>query len=227
MAEHLKDDLPPQVVQVGGSHASRWFRRTRRPRRRGDRKRRASCRRAGGARRRNVVRAQRTRAADGGHARRADARARCRAAAAPDPADGNPPPEVRAPVLDVAAPAPTAISAVLPAESSPAVGPPVAPAETAPMAIDASALTCTRRTPPEYPPQSRRLREEGAVQVQMELDADGRVISAVVIHGSGHSRLDAAAIEAVRQWHCQPARRSGTAVSAVAIQTFEFRLQRR
>ncbi|MFO1407766.1 MAG: TonB family protein [Steroidobacteraceae bacterium] len=138
-----------------------------------------------------------------------------------------PPPEVRAPVLDVAAPAPTAISAVLPAESSPAVGPPVAPAETAPMAIDASALTCTRRTPPEYPPQSRRLREEGAVQVQMELDADGRVISAVVIHGSGHSRLDAAAIEAVRQWHCQPARRSGTAVSAVAIQTFEFRLQRR
>jgi protein TonB len=89
------------------------------------------------------------------------------------------------------------------------------------------ALVCPVRTPPPYPSVSRRLGENGKVVLQVELDETGRVTAAKVITSSGHPRLDAAALAAVKSWRCQPAQREGQAVRAVALQPFEFTLEGR
>ena len=86
-------------------------------------------------------------------------------------------------------------------------------------------MACPERTPPAYPPLARRLGETGKVVLRVELDESGRVSAAQVLTGSGSARLDAAALAAVRTWRCQPARRDGQAVRAVATQPFNFTLE--
>jgi len=86
-------------------------------------------------------------------------------------------------------------------------------------------LACPERTPPLYPPTSRRLGEEGTVVLRVELDEGGRVETARVQTGSGHPRLDEAALTAVRSWRCHPASHDGRPVRAVALQPFKFVLQ--
>lgn len=54
--------------------------------------------------------------------------------------------------------------------------------------------------PPPYPRLSRRLGEEGAVELLLSLGADGRVLAARVVVSSGYPRLDEAAREAVLAW---------------------------
>ncbi|MEZ5615606.1 MAG: TonB family protein [Rhodocyclaceae bacterium] len=87
------------------------------------------------------------------------------------------------------------------------------------------AVSCPERGAPVYPPISRRLGEEGKVVLRVELDEQGRVSSARVSTASGFSRLDAAALAAVKAWRCTPARRDGQPVRAVALQPFRFVLQ--
>lgn len=102
--------------------------------------------------------------------------------------------------------------------------PPARPA--GPMTLGAElAVSCPERSAPAYPPLSRRLGETGKVVLRVELDATGRVSGAHVLTSSGSSRLDAAALAAVRSWRCQPAQRDGQAVPAVAMQPFKFTLE--
>ena len=86
-------------------------------------------------------------------------------------------------------------------------------------------VTCPERRPPAYPPLSRRLGEEGKVVLRVELDEQGGVATAAVASGSGHARLDQAALSAVKTWRCTPALRDGRPVRAVAVQPFRFVLQ--
>ena len=113
------------------------------------------------------------------------------------------------------------------------VAPPPAPAPrieaptiakpSGPVTLDAElALSCPGRVPPAYPALSRRLGEEGKTVLRVELDAQGAVTAAKVASSSGHPRLDQAALDAVQQWRCTPARRDGHAVRAVAMQPFRF-----
>jgi protein TonB len=88
-------------------------------------------------------------------------------------------------------------------------------------------LVCPVRQPPPYPSMSRRLGEAGKVVLRVELDETGRVSAATVITSSGHPRLDAAALAAVKTWRCQPPQRDGQAVRALALQPFEFTLEGR
>lgn len=88
-------------------------------------------------------------------------------------------------------------------------------------------VACPERTPPKYPPLSRRLSEEGTVVLRVELDEQGHVASARVATGSGHARLDEAALAAVHTWRCNPARREGRPSRAVALQPFKFILEGR
>jgi protein TonB len=117
-----------------------------------------------------------------------------------------------------------------PVDASPESGPPGPPAlpsqPTGPVSLSSDlALVCPVRTPPPYPELSRRLAETGKVVLRVELDQTGRVSTAQVITSSGHKRLDAAALAAVRTWRCQPAQRDGQAVRSVALQPFEFTLE--
>lgn len=86
-------------------------------------------------------------------------------------------------------------------------------------------LTCSERTPPAYPATSRRLGEEGQTVLRVELDEQGSVSAARVVSGSGHARLDEAALAAVRTWRCRPALRDGRPVRAIAQQPFRFVLE--
>jgi periplasmic protein TonB len=87
------------------------------------------------------------------------------------------------------------------------------------------AVSCPRRTPPVYPSLARRRGEQGRVVLRVALDERGDVVDAGVQTSSGSSQLDEAALSAVRAWHCNPARRDGVAVQAVALQPFNFILE--
>lgn len=66
--------------------------------------------------------------------------------------------------------------------------------------------------PPVYPRLSRRLREEGEVELRVRVDATGRAITVELARSSGSVRLDEAALHAVRNWRFEPARRGERAV---------------
>lgn len=76
---------------------------------------------------------------------------------------------------------------------------------------------------PRYPEMSQRLREEGVVELGVEVDNDGALIAVRVLGSSGHERLDAAAVQAVRTWTFAP--RTGAEASMVYRQRFVFRLE--
>lgn len=104
------------------------------------------------------------------------------------------------------------------------------PAETprpaGPVALGTElSVVCSERTPPAYPATARRLGEEGTVVLRVELDETGAVAAARVATGSGHARLDEAALSAVKTWRCRPALRDSRPVRAMALQPFKFVLQ--
>jgi protein TonB len=101
---------------------------------------------------------------------------------------------------------------------------PMAPSAPMVLATELS-VACSERPAPTYPMQSRRLHESGVTVVRVELDETGRVVNAKVEATSGFTRLDEAALLAVRNWRCAPTQRSGQVVRATALQPFNFQLQ--
>lgn len=83
-------------------------------------------------------------------------------------------------------------------------------------------VSCPDLASPAYPALSRRLGEEGKLVLQVELDETGRIGKAKIVQSSGYSRLDNAALSAVKTWRCRPATRNGQPVPAVALQPFNF-----
>ena len=61
-------------------------------------------------------------------------------------------------------------------------------------------LKTTNRVDPTYPPASRRAGEEGTVRLKVLVDTNGRASNVAVTQSSGFTRLDQAAMEAVRKW---------------------------
>ena len=86
-------------------------------------------------------------------------------------------------------------------------------------------VSCPKLNAPTYPAISRRMGEEGKLVLRVELDENGRIDDAKVINSSGYERLDTAALTAVKSWQCNPSRRNGQPIRAVALQPFNFVLQ--
>lgn len=103
---------------------------------------------------------------------------------------------------------------------------PVAQAEPAPAVIapgyEADYLN---NPPPAYPRLSRRLREEGEVELRVRVSTAGHPLTVEVAGSSGSERLDAAALQAVRQWRFEPARRGDQAVEAWVRVPILFKLE--
>lgn len=79
---------------------------------------------------------------------------------------------------------------------------------------------------PAYPPQSRRLGEEGRVELLVYVLADGRVGEARIANGSGYNRLDEAALrEATRSWRFVPQQVGSNAVASWQSVAITFRLK--
>jgi protein TonB len=118
-----------------------------------------------------------------------------------------------------AAPRPSITVAVAPPPAAPSVEP---AAVTSPPRFDVAYL---RNPPPVYPPASRRTREQGRVLLGVLVNAAGEAETVEVRTSSGSSRLDQAAMAAVKRWRFEPARRGGTALAAWALVPIDFQLE--
>jgi len=67
---------------------------------------------------------------------------------------------------------------------------------------------------PEYPEAARQQRQQGVVEVNVLVGADGRASEVSVSRSSGFTLLDQAAVQAVRRWIFEPARAGGLPVSS-------------
>jgi protein TonB len=105
--------------------------------------------------------------------------------------------------------------------ATPAKTPP-SPSSTAPRLI--STVEYVREPSPRYPPQSRRLREQGLVVLRVLIDENGQARDIEVESSSGHERLDRAAKEAVARAAFRPYVENGAARRALVLIPIEFSL---
>lgn len=119
-----------------------------------------------------------------------------------------------------------AVSAETPAATPPA------PAEPAPQTASlapptpASFSAAYLRNPaPRYPVAARRAGEQGTVTLKVLVGSDGLPQRVEVEKTSGSSRLDTAALDAVRRWRFVPARRGSNAIESWVLVPVVFRLE--
>ncbi len=77
---------------------------------------------------------------------------------------------------------------------------------------------------PLYPTLSRRLKEQGTVYLQVLVLKNGKVGQLKLKQSSGFSRLDQAALNAVRSWTYQPAVKLGQPIDYWFVQPVVFNL---
>ena len=133
---------------------------------------------------------------------------------APTPPERRPPPRQSPP--QTAPPAPVRLNAALQGMESFTLEGRTAPPE---------ALDAARNRRPAYPEASRRRGQEGTVQLELSVDANGRVVHVRVTESSGFSALDAAAVETLREWRFRPAQRGGMPVAGSITTAVHFRLE--
>lgn len=105
-----------------------------------------------------------------------------------------PPPFVPPPEVNIERPAPVQSTAptVVTTVKPPAPAPVAAPVQVMPK------LDAAHSREPEYPPQSRRLGEQGSVVLSVLVGTDGRVLDAKLVQTSGFPRLDEAALDGIK-----------------------------
>lgn len=77
---------------------------------------------------------------------------------------------------------------------------------------------------PHYPDNVRKEKTTGQVVIQAIIEKDGAVARATVVRPV-HPDLDAAALEAVRQWRYEPAKQNGKPLAVYMTITVDFRLK--
>jgi periplasmic protein TonB len=100
--------------------------------------------------------------------------------------------------------------------------PPPAPAGPRRVGGDISAPRKLRHVAPTYPPIAAQARISGTVILDATIAESGEVVNVRVLRSV--PLLDAAAIDAVRQWRYDPPRLNGTPVSVLLTVTVQFAL---
>lgn len=143
----------------------------------------------------------------------------------PKPVPRKPRPEPQ--MIAAETPAPAPMSAPLPEPvpvEEPPPPPPPAPAEPAPVIPPNFVAAYLDNPPPVYPPVAKRLGETGLVMLRVLVNVGGRADSVDVEKSSGFSRLDRAAIDAVRKWKFVPARQGENNVAAWVLVPINFEI---
>ena len=78
----------------------------------------------------------------------------------------------------------------------------------------------------EYPRLSKKLGEAGRVLIRVYIDEAGLARNAQVNRGSGHPRLDEAALSAIQKARFKPYVENGQAVAGWAFIPLEFELEK-
>jgi protein TonB len=126
------------------------------------------------------------------------------------------------PFIEIPISVPSANAITVPVRTVP---PPVAREDSsAPKLI--STVEYLREPSPRYPPQSRRLREQGLVVLKVLIDERGTACEIQIESSSGYARLDDAAREAVRRAAFRPYVEDGAPRRALVLIPIEFSLNR-
>ncbi len=88
----------------------------------------------------------------------------------------------------------------------------------------AQQLKTTNRVEPIYPATSRRQGEEGTVRLRVLVDERGRPTDVNVLNSSGFSRLDQAAVDAVKRWRFAAATNGSGPIKAWTQVAITFKL---
>lgn len=127
------------------------------------------------------------------------------------------------PLIDIPNDAPPAAHAItIPTQAAP----PAVPQQDRGAPKLVSAVEYVREPSPRYPPQSRRLREQGLVVLRVVIDEQGAATSIEIETSSGHARLDDAAREAVLRAAFRPYVEDGAPRRALVLIPIEFALNR-
>ncbi|HVF35153.1 MAG TPA: energy transducer TonB, partial [Candidatus Saccharimonadia bacterium] len=135
------------------------------------------------------------------------------AEAAPEPARPAP-----APAPAAATPPPTQVAAVTPPTEQAPAPRPAAPA------LEKRDAQVLRSVQPGYPPEAVRKRQEGWVELEFTVGADGRVSNVSVARAQPPRVFDREAIRAMQQWTFRPAIDGGQPVQSRRRQRMEFKL---
>ena len=137
------------------------------------------------------------------------------------------PPSVSQPTIEehvTVAPPPPAPAPVQPGDAGEvALAPPRADTHPGPETAEGSASLLTY-CKPVYPRYCRIHAEEGTVILDVEVGADGQPGAVTIVTASGNTRLDSAAVAALRKARFRPAQRAGRPVASVKRIAIAFRL---
>ena len=78
--------------------------------------------------------------------------------------------------------------------------------------------------PPKYPQLSLEAGEEGSVSIRAVVEASGQASSVSLVRGSGHRRLDIAALSAAKKYRFSPATQEGKPIRFVYTFNLNFRM---
>jgi protein TonB len=125
-----------------------------------------------------------------------------------------------------APPAPVTVTAVQ--QTAPVITPPPAPvaaATPAPITPPNYLAAYLDNPPPAYPPVSKRLSEQGKVMLRVLVSVKGSPDKVELKASSGSSRLDDAALEAVKHWRFVPARQGDLPIAEWVLVPVTFSLK--
>ncbi|MDD2344247.1 MAG: energy transducer TonB [Tolumonas sp.] len=102
-----------------------------------------------------------------------------------------------------------------------------AKAEIAPAPVEAPKFNAAylSNPAPVYPRRSRMLEEEGIVKLKVHVSAEGNALDVQLFKSSGFSRLDDAALNAVKSWRFVPAKRGDQSIEGWVIVPVSFKLR--
>lgn len=141
----------------------------------------------------------------------------------PTPTPVAPQPEAADPVavVEPTPPAPTVV-----AKPQEVVEKPVAKPEPEPTVEPPRfGISYLHNPAPEYPRMSRRAKEQGRVMLRVTVSAKGEAESVELEKSSGFGRLDDAAIQTVKKWTFEPAKRNNQTIRGIAIVPVSFTLE--
>ena len=149
----------------------------------------------------------------------------------PPPKNLPPPPPSYVPPVDIQVAAPTPVNAIAAVSNTPQPVAPPSPlpvqmtAPPAPPVQTAAVISASSCEKPEYPSASKRLEEEGTVQLKFLVGADGKVIESAVEKSSGFRRLGEAARAGLSKCQFKPATLDGKPQQSWASMKYTWRLE--
>ena len=139
-------------------------------------------------------------------------------------APAKPKPTVEAPNIGLLPGGPVGVGLADVASVAPPPPPPVKPAGPIRLRTGIDTPLKTHDVAPVYPVLARTAGAQGVVIIEATIDVDGNVVSTRVLRSI--PLLDAAALDAVRQWTYTPARLNGEPVAVLVTVTVNFVLGR-